>query len=303
MIGDFFNTFLIYPLTNLHVLLSTLTGNAGFGVILITIIIRVVTMPLTLKQMKSTRAMGALQPIVQEIQKRYKDPKRRSQEQMRLYKESGVNPLGCFSSMLIQFPILIALFQVFRSAMGEAPEALINLSERLYAWDYLRSSVPLEANFLWLHLGRPDPFVLPISVAATTYVFQKMSMMPATDERQRSQNALMNLFMPLVFGWITLTLPSGLGLYYVLSNIIGMIMQYAYVRGPFNWRAIVGLSQEPVLPRALEARQAQIDATNRRFGSADEDEKHEADTTTVRRPESAGRRRRRYASGKRRGRR
>jgi len=308
MIGEIFNTFLIHPITNLFILLASVTGNAGIGVILLTLIIRVVTTPLTLKQMKSTRAMAAMSPRIAEIQKRYKDPKRRSEEQMKLYKEAGLNPIGCFSSMLLQFPILIALFQVFRTAMGEAPESLIKLSERLYAWDYLRSAVPLNANFLWLHLGRPDPLILPILVAGTTYVLQKMTMLPATDERQKAQNSMMNLMMPLIFGWITITLPSGLGLYYVLSNLIGMFMQYAYVGGgPINLKAIVGLSQEPVLPKAVAARQAQIDSMKKvgRDGKDEDDDSDGAVTSSAEGApsESAARRRRRYTSGKRRGRR
>jgi YidC/Oxa1 family membrane protein insertase len=275
-IGDFFNLVLITPLTNLFVLLTTLTGNAGVGVIILTIIIRLITLPLTLKQMHGTRAMMAVQPRMQEIQKRYKDPKRRQQEMMKLYREAGINPLGCFSSLLLQMPILIALYRVFIISVGEAPESLIQLSERIYGWDYLRSSLPLPADFLWLHLGRPDPFILPLTVAISTYTLQKMSTLPTTDEKQRAQANMMNLMMPLIFGWITLTLPSGLGLYYALSNIIGMVMQYAYVGGgPVNWRALVGLSQDAVLPKAVTAREQARDRY-KGLGKSDGDE-NEAD--------------------------
>ena len=271
-ISEVFNFFLITPLTNLFVLLTNVTGNAGFAVILLTIIIRLVTMPLTVKQMHSTRAMMALGPRQAEINKKFKDPRRRQQEVMKLYKEAGINPLGCFSSMLIQMPILIALYRVFIIAVGEAPESLIGLSERIYGWDYLRSSLPLPADFLWLHLGRPDPYFLPVLVAATTFTLQKMSTLPSTDEKQRAQAQMMNFMMPLLFGWITLTLPSGLGLYYALSNIIGMVLQYVYVGGgPFNWRALVGLSQEPVLPRALAVRDRQRERFSK-LGSDDDDE-------------------------------
>lgn len=317
VIGQLFDLVLINPLTNLYVALSVLTGNAGLGVILLTIIIRLVTFPMYRKQMHQSRMMAAIGPRMQDIQKRYKDPKRRSEEQMKLYKEAGINPIGCFSSMLLQFPILIALYRTFSVAVGEAPEALIKVSGRLYDIDYLRQGMPLADSFLWFHLGRPDPLVLPVFVAATTYVLQKMSVLPTNDERQRAQNSMMNLMMPLLFGWITLTLPSGLGLYYVLSNLIGMVMQYLYVgRGPFNWQGLVGLNQDPVLPRALEVRQAQIDRANS-IGrdNEDEDEPDSAgngakrpargpngsapapgDTTAPRRP-------RRYASGRRRNRR
>jgi YidC/Oxa1 family membrane protein insertase len=316
-IGDFFNFFLITPLTNLFVLLTALTGNAGIAVILLTILIRLITLPLTLKQMHSTRAMMALAPRQAELQKKIKDPRRRQQEMMKLYREAGINPLGCFSSMLIQMPILIALYRVFIITVGEAPESLIKLSERIYSWDYLRSNLPLPADFLWLHLGRPDPFVLPVLVAATTFTMQKMSTLPTTDERQRAQAQMMNFMMPLLFGWITLTLPSGLGLYYALSNLIGMALQYWYVGGgPFNWRALLGLSQDPVLPRALEAREKQRERF-RTLGNVEEDESEEpeADGSGAAKPrrtrpasdgtgnESGGtgarRRRRRYGRGRR----
>ncbi len=276
-IGDLFTFFLTTPLINLFVLLTTVTGSAGIAVILLTIIIRMVTFPLTVKQMHSTRMMAAMQPRMQEIQKRYKDPKRRSQEQMKLYREAGINPLGCISSMLLQFPILIALYRTFVVAVGEAPESLLQLSGRLYDIPYLRTGLPLPADFLWLHLGRPDPFILPLLVAMSTYLLQKMSTMPAMDERARAQAQMMNFLMPLIFGYITITLPSGLGLYYVLSNIIGIAMQYIYVGGgPINWRAIVGLSQAPVLPRAMELRQKNIDRV-KNLGTSDEEEEPEED--------------------------
>jgi YidC/Oxa1 family membrane protein insertase len=204
---------------------------------------------------------------------------------MKLYREAGINPLGCFSSMLIQMPILIALYQTFSIAIGETPEALISLSKRLYDFEYLRSGMPLPANFLWMHLGRPDPFILPLLVAVSTYVLQKMTMMPATDERTRAQNSMMNMMMPLIFGWITTTLPSGLGLYYALSNIVGMVMQYLYVGGgPFNWRALLGLSQDAVLPRALVVRENQtrrIRDIGRSNDDEDDDDRLEPGTATV----------------------
>jgi YidC/Oxa1 family membrane protein insertase len=313
-IGDVFNFVLITPLTNLFVLLTNLSGNAGIAVILLTVIIRLITMPLTIKQMHSTRAMMALAPRQAELQKKFKDPRRRQQETMKLYREAGINPLGCFSSMLIQMPILISLYRVFIIAVGEAPESLIRLSERIYGWDYLRSGLPLPADFLWLHLGRPDPFVLPVLVAATTYTLQKMSTLPTTDEKQRAQAQMMNFMMPLFFGWITLTLPSGLGLYYALSNLIGMALQYAYVGGgPFNWRALVGLSQDAVLPRALEAREKATERF-RKLGSDDEEDEPEAGAGAPAKPKrsrpssesasndsgsGARRRRRRYGRGRR----
>ena len=313
-ISAFFDTILVQPLTNLFVLLTTLTGNAGIGVILLTIIIRVVTLPMTLKQMHSMRMMGVLAPRLADVKKRYKDPRRQQQETMRLYREAGINPLGCFSSMLIQLPILFALYRTFLIAVGEAPEAAIKLRERLYPVDYLQSNLPLPADFLWLHLGRPDSLVIiPILVAITTYTLQKMTTMPAADERARAQASMMNMLMPFIFGYITLTLPSGLGLYYVLSNVIGMVLQYAYVGGgALNWRALVGLSQEPVLPRAMEVRQRNLDSVSQI--AEDQDDEPANGSSQPAKPrgpkgskpstgDGAAAVRRRYAGGRRRSRR
>jgi YidC/Oxa1 family membrane protein insertase len=332
MVGDFFNLVLIDPLINLFVFLTVVTGNAGIAVVLLTAIIRVVTLPLTLKQMRMTRVMAAIAPRMQQIQKRYSDPRRRSEEQMKLYREMGVNPLGCFGSMIVQFPILAALYATFRLALGQSPEAVVSLSSRLYHWEYLRSAIPLGEHFLWLNLGAPDPFlVIPLTVGISTYVYQKMSSLPPTDEKQAQQTQMMNMMMPLIFAWITTTLPSGLGVYYVLSNLIGMAMQYAYVGGgPFNWRSLMGLSKEPVLPKALEVRQAQFDQVSRIGEAEGPDDTPPSGSRAARRPKpsspngsrsgvngesegsaeqrpesrtSGARRRRRYESGRRRGRR
>lgn len=310
MIGDFFNSFLIDPLTNLFVFLTAISGNAGFGVILLTVLIKVVTLPLQIRQMHTQRMMASIMPRQQEITKRYKDPRRRQEEMMKVYREAGVNPIGCFGPILLQMPIFIALFAMFRHALGEAPEALIETSERLYSWSYLRASLPLRPEFLWMHMGRPDPLILPILVAATTYILQKMMQLPAVDERARAQAGMMNLLMPLIFGWITITLPSGLGLYYVLSNVASGVMQYGYVGGgPFNWRGLVGLSQDPVLPRAYEQRQRRMEEA-KKLGRGGDEPEAEAEEAPPAKPKGkppagngAGRRRRRYASGKRRGRR
>ena len=299
LIGQIFDLILITPLTNLFVFFTAVTGSAGMAVILLTIFIRIVTLPLNLKQMKTTRTMAALAPRLQEVQKRFSDPRRRSEEQMKLYREFGVSPLGCLSSTIIQMPILFALYRTFSTAIGESPEATIQLSSRLYDIDFVRSSLPLPAHFLWLNLGQPDPFILPILVGASTYVLQKMTMMPAMTEQQRAQNSMMNLMMPMVFVFITLSLPSGLGLYYVLSNVIGMIMQYLYIgRGPFNWKGLLGLNQDPVLPRALEVRQGMIDRVN---ANRTENEVIEGPSAPGA-DGAAARRRRRYSSGRRRGR-
>src|SRR3990172_6522453 len=118
------------------------------AIIAFTIIVRAITFPLTMRQLHSTRAMSELQPKVQELQKKHKDPKRRNEEMMKLYREAGVNPLGCLLPMIIQFPIWIALYQVIRLALAGAPENYIDLSGRLYPIPFIQHAVPIGDTFL-----------------------------------------------------------------------------------------------------------------------------------------------------------
>ena len=304
-IGDIFDLLLITPITNAFVLLTTLTGNAGIAVILLTILIKFVTLPLQLKQLHGMRAMQSVQPRMQEINKRYKDPRRRQQEMMKLYREAGVNPLGCLSGLLIQMPILIALYRVFFVSVGDTPEALVRLSEKIYSWEFLRSGLPLPTDFLWMNMGTPDTLVMPLAVAVSMYTMQKLTQMPTTDEKQRAQQNMMNLMLPLMFGFFTIQWPSALGLYWALSNTISMVIHYFYVGGgPINWRALVGMSQEAVLPRAVAARQQQRDRIDNNLDqSDDEDESDEAEdeiaTTSNKSAARGRRRRRRYGRGRR----
>src|SRR3972149_10731623 len=121
-----FDLVLIDPMTNVLVLLATVfAGSFGIAIIVFTFIIRGLTFPLTIRQIRASRAMSAIQPRMQEIQKKYKDPRRRSEETMKLYREAGVNPAGCLLPMLIQFPIWIALYPTIRVVLGSPPHSFI----------------------------------------------------------------------------------------------------------------------------------------------------------------------------------
>jgi YidC/Oxa1 family membrane protein insertase len=130
--------------------------------------------------------------------------------------------------------------------MAINPLQLFNLSTHLYAFlPQLVSLLPLNNRFLWLDLGHPDPFyILPIVVVLTTYWQQKLMTPPSTDSQAEAMNRQMALMMPLMFGYFVMVSPSGLGLYWLISNVIG-IGQY--------W--LVGRSQtapaKPGAPPAL----------------------------------------------------
>lgn len=236
---DVLNAVLIDPAINLFVLLTAFTGSAGIAVILLTCVIRALMLPLTLKQIRMTRVMSAIAPRMQEIHRANYDPKRRSEEQMRLYREMGVNPLGCFGSLPLEFLILTALYATFRLALDQSPEAVAALAGRLYPWSYLRDAIPLPPHFLWLNLSKPDQ-IIPVAVAISTYAYQKVSSLAPSDRSQAMQTNLMNMMMPLLFGWLALALPSAPGLYYVIWNLIGIALQYMYGGGRFNWRTFLG---------------------------------------------------------------
>ena len=249
----------VNPLINALIILSNvLFSNFGLGIIVFTLLMRLATMPLTLRQIHSTRAMSMLQPKMQEIQKKYKDPKRRQEETMKLYRQAGVNPLGCLLPMLVQMPIWFALYGALRITVGGTPESVISLSERLYPWGFIESAVPLENRFLWLDLGQPDrSLILALLVFVSTYAQQKLSTVPSTDPQKQAQAQMMNWMMPLMFAWFTLGVPSGLAVYWAMSNIAAVIMYY-FVYGPKNvsWRTFFPAQAPAPAARRRDRREA-----------------------------------------------
>ena len=127
---------IIQPMINSLVLLYTIFFSSfGLAIIAFTLIIRLILVPLTIKQSRQMRAMTGLQPRMKEIQAKYKDDRsRQSQETMKMYKAEGVNPIGCLGPMFVQFPIWIGLFQAIRGTVSSTPESLIGLSQHLYSW-------------------------------------------------------------------------------------------------------------------------------------------------------------------------
>ncbi len=133
---------------------NILFGSFGLCILVMTFVIRGLMYPLTIKQLHATRAMQSLQPKIAELQKKHgKDKQKLSQEQMRLYKESGVSPAGCLGPMLIQMPIWIALYQAIIRVLVTTPENFLNLSGYLYSWPVLYEALPLDNQFLWMNMA------------------------------------------------------------------------------------------------------------------------------------------------------
>ncbi len=225
------DTIFINPMINLLIVLQqALFGNFGLAIIVFTVLMRLATLPLMLRQLASSRKMQEIGPRVQELQKKYKDPKRRQEETMKLYREAGVNPIGCLGPMLIQMPIWFTLYRVLTLTVGGTPERTAELAHRLYRWGFIQNAVPLPSHFLWLDLGRQDQtYSLFVLVAATTWLQTKLSLSQGAavqSAQTRQTNQMMLWMMPLMFAWFTLSVPSGLAMYWVITNIIGIIMNW-----------------------------------------------------------------------------
>jgi len=196
-----------------------------------TVLLRLITMPLQVRQILMTRKMSDLQPKIQELQKKYGGDKQRlALEQQKLYKEAGVNPLGGCLPTLVQLPIWFSLYSSISTLLADTPLELMTLGQRAYAsFAWLTEIVPVQSRFLWLNLARPDqsafPYLLPILVGGTMWLQQKLLTQPSSDPQQAQMNQTMQVMMPVMFGFFTLQFSSGLAIYFIISNVIGILMQ------------------------------------------------------------------------------
>ena len=176
-------------------------GNFGVSIIIVTILIKIMLLPLTLKQDKSMKEMKKIQPELEKIKEKYANDKQMLNiKTMELYKEHKVNPLGGCLPLLIQLPILIALFGVLRNGI-----------------------IPQDSSFLWLKLSDKDPYyILPILNGAVSFFQQKL--MGSADSNPQMKN-MMYIF-PVMMIYISYRMPSGLQLYWLTSSILAVVQQY-----------------------------------------------------------------------------
>jgi YidC/Oxa1 family membrane protein insertase len=176
---------------------------------------------------------------------------------MRIYKELGVNPLASCLPTLIQIPIIFGLYQSIVRALAASPMQLLVLTRAIWPIDNLTNLIPLNSKFLWMNLGQPERVyafgvaipLLAILVAITTYVQTKVTMMPSANPNDQSaaMNKMMALYMPLLLGYFALTFASGLAIYFVTGNLIG-IAQYALL-GRVNWSALLPGRKQAVITK------------------------------------------------------
>ena len=233
---------LIAIATKLLVILYGFTHNYGVAIILLTILIRLILYPLMQKQMVSMREMQKIQPLMKAVQDKYKDDKERlNKELMALYKEHKVNPMSGCLPLLIQMPILILLFQTLRVFKYQIPNTKTIAGG--FLWIANQYTV-MENSELITKAGlalseRLIPFgffgieyigILPFLVAGSMFVQQKMTSTggaPGKDGGSSAQTQkMMTIMMPLMIGFMSFTLPSGLTLYWFTSTLLGIGQQY-----------------------------------------------------------------------------
>jgi len=246
------------PVINVLIVMAHyMADNFGLAIIALTIIVNLAMLPLTLKQIRSSKAMQELQPKIAELQKKYgKDRQKLSQEQMRLYKESGVKPAGCAITMVIQMPVWIALYQSVMLALAVAPEGLLNLAKYLYPWPVVFESLPLSREFLGMNLAEPN-FILAILVGASMWLQQKMSTPPSTDSKTAQQAQMMMWMMPLMFTFLAINFPAGLSLYWVANSIVRIVMQYRVT-------GLGGIKRKPAESTGGDKKYLKFDETTQR---------------------------------------
>ncbi len=225
------------PITNLLLLFYKYLGHQTIlAVTVLTLAIRLALTPLTISQQKSMSRQRELQPRLKELQEKYKNDKQKlAEEQMKLYKEMGMNPAGGCLPLLIQMPLMLGLYQAIMRALAATPIGLLNLASHVYHWlPGLSTVLPMQSHFLWLDLALPDPYyVMPVLVVLTSWYQQKviseMQGPTSSDPQAQAMSQSMQITMPLFLGFISMSYASGLSVYFIVSNLVG-ILQYTLFR-------------------------------------------------------------------------
>ncbi len=217
-----------------------LAGAFGLAIIVFTILIRLVTLPLTYKQQQSTQKMQALQQDKEyiKIQEKYKGNRQKLQEeQMKLYKKKGINPLAGCVPTVIQLPVIFGLYGAIIRSLADSPTPLLEFSKHISSW-VPSTILPLNSQFLWMDLGQPERFAIPaleglpivgdglpilaVIVVISSYLQTKLTVPPQTGSQGAGMTQMMGIYMPLLMGWFAYTLAAGLALYFVVSNILAI---------------------------------------------------------------------------------
>ncbi len=215
----------------------------SISLILITLVIKFLLLPLTLKQTKSMKRMQELNPKIKELQEKYgKDPQTLQRKQMELYKEANYNPMSGCLPLLIQFPLIITFFNVIQNPVKyvfSGDQAAYNVMNKSFLWikdlAFSEGGMISDTVVNGLNMGFNIPFIglaLPMLAgisAYTTYLTTKLtsaSQVAAVDEQQKSTQNMMNIMMPIMIFFMSIKFPSGLALYWVIGNIFQLVQQW-----------------------------------------------------------------------------
>lgn len=250
-------------ITILAVLYRLFNNDIVIAIAGLTVIIRLLTSPLLIQQQRSTAKMQELQPKMKQLQEKYKnDREKLAQEQMAMYREYGINPLGGCLPLLIQLPILLALYSAIQHSLGASPFQMIDLSNRLLL-PGLDSLVPLQNVWLGMDLTLPPTtnpvyaLSLPLLVLVTTWLQSKLTIPapPPSEDGKLDQTAMMTrqmtTIMPLMFAFFSLSFSVGLSIYFVVSNVVG-IAQYTLM-GKAQWGVLFGREGTKTTPSSTPA--------------------------------------------------
>ncbi len=232
MIGTIWNTLIKQPITQLLLWLASFTGNLGVAIILLTLVIQLVLTPLRLPSLKSAQKMKLLKPKLDELKEKHADDQMKlAQAQMELYREHGLNPLGGILPTLLSIPIILALYRVLLTTLQNG-------------------TAGIATTFLWLDVTRPDPYyILPLIVGGSQWLMTRLMPSPlhtsteentpteksqdgnrgktsgSMEEIMQSMQSQMGFVFPVFSALITATLPSGVGLYWIISVWFSTLQQ------------------------------------------------------------------------------
>lgn len=224
--GNLFHTILVQPLLNLLVISYNFIPDIGVAIILITLVVRLLLLPSFHKSLKSQKAMSDLQPKLTEMREKHKDSKEaQAKAMMDLYKEHKVNPLSSCLPLLVQLPLLIALYQVFILGLGNS-----DLQSNLYS--FVNNPGQLSPSFLGLiDLSKPN-IVFGIVAGIAQFIQSKMMMKTnvATDTATKALAIQTVYVLPVLTVLISIKLPAGLPLYWIITTLFAIAQQYYIMR-------------------------------------------------------------------------
>ncbi len=230
-------TLVVWPLANALLWINDFlvrmgagANSWGFAIILFTALIKVITLPLTITQIRGMQAQREIQPKIQELQKKYgKDREKLSQEQMKLYQEAGVNPLSGCLPLLVQMPILFGLYAAIVTLGNELQGAQFFWIPNLAFPEYTQGMSWISESFQAGDYATLVAYlVLPVLLVVTQFIMQKW-MTPATPDTGGAGAGMtkqLGLMMTFMFGFFTLQVPAALTLYWVTSNLLQMGQQW-----------------------------------------------------------------------------